>query len=363
MRANKLPGFLQRKILEYYKYLYRVRQASGGSEVSSYKNLSLSEGLKREVAVNINRNFILSCFLFDANAGGMHETEAFMVLEALKMLIFMPGDYIVRYGEVGDEMFFIRDGEVDVLGPPPKEELFTSMGDGTFFGEIAVLGKATERRTASIRASVWTEVSVLHRDDLYKVFERSPHLRELLLKIMVDRKSQTSRHVDVVEKKNITVQDERQKQENFRNRAIAKRKSNKRGSMLGISMATMQFRKKHKEEEESGAAMAHVESMGTMYRNRTRRRSLSEDNPSGSVARKDDELPESTPGLEEHPSEKFYSSAEVTASEVSSNDVDVPKLSSRFEREAIFSRRVPCGPGGRQPFPRVSASHGQKEVR
>merc|ERR1711871_858162 len=34
MRANKLPGFLQRKILEYYKYLYRVRQASGGSEVS-----------------------------------------------------------------------------------------------------------------------------------------------------------------------------------------------------------------------------------------------------------------------------------------------------------------------------------------
>ncbi len=39
------------------------------------------------------------------------------VLRHLTLEMFMPGDYIVRTGEVGDSMYFIRSGHCKILVP------------------------------------------------------------------------------------------------------------------------------------------------------------------------------------------------------------------------------------------------------
>lgn len=80
------------------------------------------------------------------------------------------GAIIVRRGEVGHAMYFIAAGEVEVELPGGPVRL----GEGKFFGEIAVLKKT--RRTATIRATQATKLLALDAGDLHVLTERSPQI-------------------------------------------------------------------------------------------------------------------------------------------------------------------------------------------
>src|SRR5262249_49105104 len=54
----------------------------------------------------------------------------------LKPDVYDPGDFIVRKGEPGREMFFIAHGEVEVLDD--AGEVITTLAEGTFFGETSL---------------------------------------------------------------------------------------------------------------------------------------------------------------------------------------------------------------------------------
>jgi len=54
------------------------------------------------------------------------------VLAHLHFELFQPGDFIIREGAVGDKMFFIDDGVVDVLNGDGVAA--TSLSDGSYFG-------------------------------------------------------------------------------------------------------------------------------------------------------------------------------------------------------------------------------------
>lgn len=57
-------------------------------------------------------------------------------LAQLEAEVYLPGDRIIGEGEIGEELFFIKTGAVQVSfkGIP-----ITVLGAGSYFGEIAVL--------------------------------------------------------------------------------------------------------------------------------------------------------------------------------------------------------------------------------
>ena len=63
----------------------------------------------------------------------------------LEPAVYSPGDFVIREGETGQEMFIINRGRVEVLNR--GGETIEELGDGNFFGEIGVL--LSEKRTAS----------------------------------------------------------------------------------------------------------------------------------------------------------------------------------------------------------------------
>lgn len=76
-------------------------------------------------------------------------------------VMYEPGQDIVREGDVGQSLFIIRSGEVEVLkhaanGSAPQ--LLATLGPGDHFGEVAVFQRI--RRTATVRAK--TRVELLH---------------------------------------------------------------------------------------------------------------------------------------------------------------------------------------------------------
>ncbi len=94
------------------------------------------------------------------------------IMRLLRAQRFEADTVIVRRGEHAHCMYFIADGEVDVVLKDRKVKL----GAGDFFGEIAALRRS--RRTASVVARTQVSLLVLDAQDLHALMEREPRIAE-----------------------------------------------------------------------------------------------------------------------------------------------------------------------------------------
>ena len=83
----------------------------------------------------------------------------------------LPGDRLIRRGELGDSMFFIVDGAVAVQWPGGRRTL----GSGDVFGEIALV--TGQRRTADVVALTYVQYLVLRREDFERATARAQGVR------------------------------------------------------------------------------------------------------------------------------------------------------------------------------------------
>ena len=88
----------------------------------------------------------------------------------LKPVVYSPGDYILRKGEVGKEMYFICRGQVEVLDGNGKG--LATLGEGDYFGEMSLL--LSQVRNASIRATAPCDLFVLEKGDFDRVLKDHP---------------------------------------------------------------------------------------------------------------------------------------------------------------------------------------------
>jgi voltage-gated potassium channel len=81
---------------------------------------------------------------------------------------------MMRKGQVGDCMYFIASGEVEVDLPGKKVKL----GDGAFFGEMALLGN--NLRSANVTTTRVSQLLVLDLVDFRMLMARHPDLAETI---------------------------------------------------------------------------------------------------------------------------------------------------------------------------------------
>ncbi len=89
---------------------------------------------------------------------------------------FGAGEVIVREGEPGSRFYVISEGEVEVLRQTPdgRSELLNVLGQGNFFGELALLQK--RNRTATVRAKTPTRVLSIAREEFGFLLQHFPIL-------------------------------------------------------------------------------------------------------------------------------------------------------------------------------------------
>jgi len=91
------------------------------------------------------------------------------------------GALIVRKGDPAHSMYFIAEGEVEVELPHENVRL----GEGQFFGEMAVLQKKS--RSADVRATAPTKLLVLDAYDLQTLTNRNPEVGNSIREVAQSR--------------------------------------------------------------------------------------------------------------------------------------------------------------------------------
>ena len=104
-------------------------------------------------------------------------------LQALRFIAqerrFTAGQEIFHEGAPGDGVYFVKDGLVEISAGAGARRIFSRLGPGEIFGEMAVIEHRPRSATASAAGA--TEVYFLPRGELLPFIERSPGLALALL--------------------------------------------------------------------------------------------------------------------------------------------------------------------------------------
>ncbi|XP_043480094.1 cyclic nucleotide-gated cation channel alpha-3 isoform X2 [Leptopilina heterotoma] len=180
MRMRRVPNHLQVKVIKWFDYLWLTQKCSDEEKAVS----CLPDKLKAEIAINVHLDTLKRVEIFqNTEAGFLCE----LVLR-LRPVLFSPGDYICRKGEVGKEMYIVNRGRLQVVADNGKTVLAT-LKAGSYFGEISILnmGTAGNRRTASVRSVGYSDLFVLSKKDMWDVLKEYPAARVRLEAIAVKR--------------------------------------------------------------------------------------------------------------------------------------------------------------------------------
>lgn len=93
------------------------------------------------------------------------------------------GEVIIREGDPGDLFYLIHSGTVDVV--KKKEGLVASLGDGAYFGEVALI--KDEPRNATVTATSPCRFFTIGKENFEAAMAMSPSLDEELLQTMANR--------------------------------------------------------------------------------------------------------------------------------------------------------------------------------
>jgi CRP-like cAMP-binding protein len=104
-----------------------------------------------------------------------------MAIERVRLIGLAAGEVLFSQGDPGDDLFVVAWGEVAVLVPQEVARL----SEGDFFGEIALL--ADQPRTATVRATVDSQVLAFDRALLGDLVAASPELLVVLLRFLRER--------------------------------------------------------------------------------------------------------------------------------------------------------------------------------
>ena len=155
MHDHHVPKDLKLRIRKYYDYSF----SNPFVEASTPELAELSPALRRDLLRFFRKNILSTSVLFYCAEGENEQRIMQALLEELKHTQYGPGDYIYYEGEVGRELFFVFNGELDIVDPEAREVIAT-IRRGSFVGEDALL-EGWERRTFSVKSRGWSDALAL----------------------------------------------------------------------------------------------------------------------------------------------------------------------------------------------------------
>uniref|UniRef100_A0A452EI76 Cyclic nucleotide-gated channel alpha-1 n=1 Tax=Capra hircus TaxID=9925 RepID=A0A452EI76_CAPHI len=175
MHFRNVSKDMEKRVIKWFDYLWTNKKTVDEREVLKY----LPDKLRAEIAINVHLDTLKKVRIFaDCEAGLLVE----LVLK-LQPQVYSPGDYICKKGDIGREMYIIKEGKLAVVADDGITQ-FVVLSDGSYFGEISILNikgsKAGNRRTANIKSIGYSDLFCLSKDDLMEALTEYPDAKGML---------------------------------------------------------------------------------------------------------------------------------------------------------------------------------------
>lgn len=176
MKFKKIPAEMQQEIRNYYTYLWDTRRGYDESQVLS----ELPRPLIEKLSLYLLQQTLEKVPIFDGASPDLIR----QIVVALKPEVYTPGDYVFRRGDLGQTMYFIARGQVQVVSDDGAT-VYATLKEGNFFGEIALL--MSMPRTASVRAVDFTDLYSLDKDTFAGIVAHYPDFSDHVLALAEKR--------------------------------------------------------------------------------------------------------------------------------------------------------------------------------
>uniref|UniRef100_A0A8C2KCL9 Cyclic nucleotide gated channel subunit beta 3, tandem duplicate 2 n=1 Tax=Cyprinus carpio TaxID=7962 RepID=A0A8C2KCL9_CYPCA len=175
MVSNHIPRLVQTRVRTWYNYTWDSQGMLDVSELLEQMPLVM----RTAIAVDIN----LATFQKSDLLKGCNNQMLVDMLLRLKSIVYLPGDFVCKKGDIGKEMYIIKAGEVQVIGGPDNKIVFVTLKAGCVFGEISLLQSSAygcNRRTANVSAHGFANLFVLDKKGLNDILIHYPESQKVL---------------------------------------------------------------------------------------------------------------------------------------------------------------------------------------
>jgi len=108
--------------------------------------------------------------------------------------LYKDGETIIKQGTIGDCVFVIQKGKVEVIKEKEDKEVkVAELGEKEFFGEMALFEK--DVRSCTIRAKGDAHILTLDKKNFYNTIQKDPSIAFRLLERMSARLRETNNYI------------------------------------------------------------------------------------------------------------------------------------------------------------------------
>ncbi|KAI9223069.1 cyclic nucleotide-binding-like protein [Blastocladiella britannica] len=165
MKKFKFPPELQTKVLQQEEFDWAHKKGVDTDDL--FMNLPLT--IREQVNYHMYYDLISSVPIFKEHA---NEVIKRALCQKISIINITPNFYICKAGERGTEMYFVRDGDVEVM-PPDESKVFVTLGPGAFFGEVALF--SNNLRTATVKSKTEVQLVRFHSFSPFPPFPKPAH--------------------------------------------------------------------------------------------------------------------------------------------------------------------------------------------
>ncbi|XP_074676376.1 cyclic nucleotide-gated channel beta-3 [Strix aluco] len=175
MNTYSIPKVVQNRVRTWYEYTWDSQGMLDESELLE----QMPTKMQLALAIDVNFAIVNKVDLFK----GCDTQMIYDMLLRLKSIVYLPGDFVCKKGEIGREMYIIKQGEVQVLGGPDGTRVLVTLRAGAVFGEISLLAAGGgNRRTANVVAHGFANLFILDKKTLNEILVHYPDSEKLLMK-------------------------------------------------------------------------------------------------------------------------------------------------------------------------------------
>ncbi len=180
MNYRGIPSELQRRVRDYHAYVWEHRLGYDEGQILG----GLPPSLLNEVSMYLKRDVIQHVPFFASVSDELLSEIAL----AMHPAVYMPGDVIIRKGDVGRAIYFISRGEVEVIGDDGKT--IAVLGKGEAVGEMALV--LNKPRGATVRAIGFCDLYTLDKSSFDDILSRYPQFAEHFRALTKQRRKQNT---------------------------------------------------------------------------------------------------------------------------------------------------------------------------